>query len=132
SFAGDLEQAHAKGTEFLSSLARVNKIDCDITIATNGGYPLDQNIYQAVKGMVSAEATNKDGGVIIMVAGLADGTGGKGFYNNLAQSKSARDYLDRVAKVDRAHTVPDQWESQVLARIIDSSPRDCRIRPGTA
>ena len=119
SFAGDLEQAHAKGTGFLSSLARVNKIDCDITVVTNGGYPLDQNIYQAVKGMVSAEGTNKEGGVIIMVAGLADGTGGKGFYNNLAESKSPRDLLERVAKVDRAHTVPDQWESQVLARILD-------------
>lgn len=119
SFAGDLEQAHAKGTEFLSSLARVNKIDNDITIVTNGGYPLDQNIYQAVKGMVSAEATNKEDGVIIMVAGLADGAGGEGFYNNLAQSKSPRDFLDRVAKVNRNHTVPDQWESQVLARILD-------------
>lgn len=119
SFAGGLEEAHAKGTEFLSSLAQVKKIDCGITIVTNGGYPLDQNIYQAVKGMTSAEATNKEGGVIIMVAGLADGTGGKGFYNNLAQSKSPRDFLDRVAKVDRAHTVPDQWESQILARILD-------------
>lgn len=51
SFAGDLEAAHAKGIQFLSSLARVNKIDSDIAVATNGGYPLDQNIYQAVKGM---------------------------------------------------------------------------------
>ena len=54
-----------------------------------------------------------------MVAGLSDGTGGKGFYNNLAQCKSPREFLDHVAKVDRAHTVPDQWESQVLARILD-------------
>jgi lactate racemase len=88
SFAGDLEAAHAKGIQFLSSLARVCKIDSDIAVATNGGYPLDQNIYQAVKGMSSAEATNKEGGVIIMVAGLADGHGGLGFYNNLAQSRS--------------------------------------------
>jgi len=119
SFAGDLEQAHAKGTEFLTSLAAVKKIESDITVVTNSGYPMDQNIYQAVKGMVSAEATNKEGGVIIMVAGLADGTGGKGFYNNLAESKSPKEFLDHVAKVDRAHTVPDQWESQVLARILD-------------
>jgi nickel-dependent lactate racemase len=119
SFAGDLEQAHATGTEFLSSFARVKRIDCDITVVTNGGYPLDQNIYQAVKGMTSAEATNKESGVIIMVAGLADGTGGEGFYNNLAQSKNPRAFLDHVAKIDRAHTVPDQWESQVLARILD-------------
>src|SRR5271165_2648901 len=119
SFAGDLEQAHIKGTEFLASLAEVKKIESDITVVTNSGYPMDQNIYQAVKGMVSAEATNKDGGVIVMVAGLSDGSGGKGFYNNLAQCKTPRELLDHLAKVDRAHTVPDQWESQVLARILD-------------
>ena len=118
SFAGDLEAAHAKGTHFLSSLARVDRINCEIAVVTNGGYPLDQNIYQAVKGMSSAEATNKQGGVIIMIAGLADGHGGVGFYNNLAQSKSPQDFLDRVAHTNRSHTVPDQWEAQILARIL--------------
>lgn len=118
SFAGDLEKAHAKGCEFLTSLASVNRVPCDVTIVTNGGYPLDQNIYQAVKGLTSAEATNKVGGVIIMLAGLADGTGGKGFYNNLAQSKSPKEFFERVSHVDRRHTVADQWESQVLARIL--------------
>jgi len=118
SFSGDLEQAHAEGCRFLTSLASVNKVPCDITVVTNGGYPLDQNIYQAVKGLTSAEATNKSGGVIIMIAGLADGTGGKGFYDNLAQCKTPQEFLDRVSHVDRRHTVPDQWESQVLARIL--------------
>jgi len=118
SFSGALEQAHAEGCRFLTSLASVNKVPCDITVVTNGGYPLDQNIYQAVKGLTSAEATNKEGGVIIMVAGLADGTGGKGFYENLAQCKAPQEFLERVSHVDRRHTVPDQWESQVLARIL--------------
>jgi nickel-dependent lactate racemase len=118
SFSGGLEDAHAQGCQFLTSLARVNKVDCDVTVVSNGGYPLDQNIYQAVKGLTSAEATNKVGGVIIMVAGLADGTGGVGFYNNLAQCKTPKEFLDRVSHVDRHHTVPDQWESQVLARIL--------------
>jgi lactate racemase len=117
-FSGDLEAAHAEGCKFLTSLAGVNKVPCDVTVVTNGGYPLDQNIYQAVKGMTSAEATNKPGGVIVMVAGLSDGTGGKGFYNNLAQARSPQDFLDRVSRIDRRHTVPDQWESQVLARIL--------------
>jgi len=119
SFSGDLEKAHEKGCDFLTSLASVSKVPCDVTVVSNGGYPLDQNIYQAVKGLTSAEATNKVGGVIIMVAGLSDGTGGKGFYNNLAQSKSPKEFLDRVSRVDRRHTVPDQWESQVLARILN-------------
>jgi lactate racemase len=119
SFAGDLEKAHYKGCDFLSSLAGVNKLPCDITVVSNGGYPLDQNIYQAVKGLTSAEATNKDGGVIIMVAGLSDGTGGKGFYNNLAQVETPKELLDRLAHVGRNETVADQWESQVLARILN-------------
>jgi lactate racemase len=118
SFSGDLEQAHAEGCRFLTSLASVNKVPGDITVVTNGGYPLDQNIYQAVKGLTSAEAANKVGGVIIMIAGLADGTGGKGFYDNLAQCKTPQEFLERVSHIDRRHTVPDQWESQVLARIL--------------
>ena len=119
SFAGDLEQAHYKGCDFLSSLAGVNKLQCDITVVSNGGYPLDQNIYQSVKGLTSAEATNKDGGVIIMVAGLSDGTGGQGFYNNISQVKTPKELLDRLSRVGRNQTVADQWESQVLARILN-------------
>ena len=119
SFAGGLEEAHRKGCEFLTSLARADRVDCDVTVVSNGGYPLDQNIYQAVKGLTSAEATNKVGGVIIMVAGLSDGTGGQGFYHNLADVKSPKEFLDRVSRIDRDHTVPDQWEAQVLARILD-------------
>jgi lactate racemase len=118
SFAGDVEQAHLHGCKFLAGLAGVKKVPCDITVVTNGGYPLDQNIYQAVKGLVSAEATNKVGGVIVMIAGLSDGTGGKGFYNNIAQSKTPQALLDRLSHVDRRHTVADQWESQVLARVL--------------
>jgi lactate racemase len=118
SFSGGLEEAHAEGCEFLTSLASVDQVPCDITVVTNGGYPLDQNIYQAVKGLTSAEATNKEGGVIIMVAGLSDGSGGQGFYNNLAQVKTPQELLDRLTHVGRNQTVPDQWESQVLARIL--------------
>jgi lactate racemase len=119
SFAGGLEEAHGQGCAFLSTLASVDKLACDITVVSNGGYPLDQNIYQAVKGLTSAEATNKDGGVIIMVAGLSDGTGGDGFYKNLAQVNTPGELLERLSHVGRNHTVPDQWESQVLARILN-------------
>ncbi len=80
SFAGDLENAHKKGTDFVASLSQVDAIDSDISISTNGGYPLDQNIYQAVKGMTAAEATNKDHGpsswslVAAMVTVVKDST----------------------------------------------------------
>lgn len=118
-FAGHREKAHEKGCEFVTELSKVDKIPADIAISTNGGYPLDQNIYQSVKGMTAAEATCKEGGVIIMVSACNDGHGGQSFYDNLAQAKSPRELLDRVAKVPRNETVPDQWEFQILARMLN-------------
>jgi lactate racemase len=72
-----------------------------------------------VECLTSAEATNKDGSVIVMVAGLSDGTGGQGFYNTLAQVRTPKELLDRLSHVGRNETVADQWESQVLARILN-------------
>ena len=45
--AGDCEQAHLAGCDFLASRCRAQAVPADIVVATNGGYPLDQNIYQA-------------------------------------------------------------------------------------
>lgn len=118
SFAGDLEKAHKKGTDFVESLSEVDAIESDITISTNGGFPLDQNIYQAVKGMTAAEATNKIGGTIVMVAGCRDGHGGEGFYHNIADVADPKEFLDKAINTPRLETVPDQWTSQILARIL--------------
>lgn len=118
SFAGDMEEAHEVGCEFVRDLAKVKKIPSDIAISTNGGFPLDQNIYQAVKGMTAAEATNKEGGVIIIVAASGDGHGGEGFYHNLADVKDPKEFLDKAINTPRLETVPDQWTAQIFARIL--------------
>jgi len=116
--AGDFEMAHKKGTEFLSSLCGVDAIDADIVISTNGGYPLDQNIYQAVKGMTAAEATVKKDGVIIMLASSADGTGGEHFYHQLADEEDISKTMSTFLARKRGETLPDQWQSQILVRIL--------------
>lgn len=118
SFAGDLEAAHKQGTDFVGELAGVKAIKSDIAITTNGGYPLDQNIYQAVKGMTAAEATNKQNGTIIIVAGCRDGHGGDGFYHNIADVADPQEFLDKAINTPRLETVPDQWTSQIMARIL--------------
>ena len=118
-FAGDSAEAHLRGCEFVLDISKVDKKLADIVVVTNGGYPLDQNIYQSVKGMTAAEATCKDGGVIIMVAACNDGHGGQSFYDNVAKAKTPRELLEKIAKVPRNETVPDQWEFQILARILD-------------
>ena len=117
-FAGHREEAHLKGCKFVSKSAKVKPIPADIVITTNGGYPLDQNIYQAVKGMTAAEETCKKGGVIIIASECSDGHGGNYFYNTFAKAKAVHDVIDEIIARNRDETIPDQWESQILARIL--------------
>jgi len=117
-FAGDCEQAHIAGTEFLKDLCLCPKAPADIVISSNNGYPLDQNIYQAVKGMTAAEATCRKGGVIIMVAACSDGHGGESFMRTMTQPLSPAEILEQIQATAKKDTVPDQWESQILARIL--------------
>ena len=117
-FAGHWKEAHLEGCEFVSKLAGVKSKPADIVITTNGGYPLDQNIYQSVKGMTAAEDTCKKGGVIIIASACDDGHGGDFFYNTFAKANAVQNVMDEIMARNRDETIPDQWESQVLARIL--------------
>ena len=117
-FAGDFRQAHQAGTDFLRQYCQVTAVPGDIVVTSNGGAPLDQNIYQCVKGLTAAEATAKEGAVLIMCAQLADGTGGEGFYTSLRDCESPAAHFAQCAATPQAETIPDQWESQILARIL--------------
>lgn len=121
-FAGDLEKAHEKGCAFCDSLAGVDAVPAPIVVSTNGGYPLDQNIYQSVKGMTAAEATCTPGGVIIMVSACSDGHGGQSLYDTFANEKDKQKIMDRFLATPSDQTVPDQWEAQILCRILLQHP----------
>ena len=117
-FAGDCDEAHRAGADFLRGLCQCPKAPADIVVTSNNGYPLDQNIYQSVKGMTAGEATCKAGGVIIMVAACNDGHGGESFMKTMTQPIPAQEILANIQATPMAETVPDQWESQILARIL--------------
>lgn len=117
-FAGDLEEAHAHGCALVKEIAQVKPIYSDIVLTTNGGYPLDQNIYQTVKGMTAGEACVNEGGVIIICSSCADGTGGDFFYRLLADEPTAKAAYQKLNDVDPSKTEFDQWEAQILARIL--------------
>ena len=116
--AGDCELAHRVGRDFLSSKCQVKAIPSDIVVVTNGGYPLDQNIYQAVKGMTAAEVTVKKGGVIIMLAKSEDGHGGEEFYQTFAKEKDVARMLQTFLNTPKEKTRIDQWQSQIFARVL--------------
>ena len=116
--AGELEAAHKKGTDFLFSLCGAEAKPADIVISTNGGYPLDQNVYQAVKGMTAAEGAVKEGGVIIMLSASNDGVGGDHFYHQLADEENIHKTMETFLNRGRNETVPDQWQTQIFIRVL--------------
>jgi len=118
-FAGNPVEAHAKGCAFVSKHSAVSRAEADIVLAGNGGYPLDQNIYQAVKGMTAAEACVRPGGVIIMCASCSDGHGGEDFFRWFTECGSAAEVTRRILAIPQMETLPDQWEAQILARIME-------------
>ena len=116
--AGDLEKAHEAGTNWLKDKAGVERKEADIAITSNGGYPLDQNIYQTVKSMTAAEATLKDDGVIIVCSESGDGTGGDAFHNAFLEERDIEKLYKGFLDTPKIETIPDQWESQILCRIL--------------
>ena len=117
-FAGDPFTAHRRGCDFLLGYAKAAPKPADIVITSNGGAPLDQNLYQCVKGMTAAEATCNPGGVIIDCVECADGHGGQSFYESLRNCESADAFYAQCLATPQDKTIPDQWEAQILARII--------------
>ena len=116
--AGHPEEAHRKGCVQCEMLTRVEAVVSDIAITSNGGYPLDQNIYQSVKGMTAAESCVRQGGVIIMCAALGDGHGGEHFYRWFADRPDADAVARDIENIPPEKTHMDQWEAQMLARVL--------------
>lgn len=118
-FAGDPVQAHRKGCDLLLGYCQVQpKQRGDIVISSNGGYPLDQNVYQSVKGLTAAEAAAAPDAVLIMVSSCADGHGGESFYHALRDCVSPQELTKQILATPQDQTKPDQWEYQILARVL--------------
>lgn len=122
-FAGDFDEAHRAGTEFLASLCQKEAPEADIVVTSNNGYPLDQNIYQAVKGMSTAEVACRKGGVIVIAARCEDGNGGEVFWRTFQEEKDPKVIMDTILATPQDKTQADQWQSQVFARVL----MKCRV-----
>lgn len=116
-FAGDLVEAHKKGCEFIQSLSQVPKVTGDIVVTGNGGYPLDQNLYQSPKAIATAEVCAGEDGVIIMCASCIDGLGGTHF-EQLILSGTIDEITAKLSKIPPKETIPEQWCAQIFARIL--------------
>jgi nickel-dependent lactate racemase len=116
-FAGELFAMHAAAREVARDTA-MRRVDrpFDVVITTNAGYPLDQNLYQSIKGISAAAEIVADGGLIVCAAECRDGLPDHGEYARLlAAGTSIRDVRRRIEAA--AVTIPDQWQVQIQARV---------------
>lgn len=116
-FCGDVSKAHEAGCAFAKSTAMV---ECQqtypIVITTNSGYPLDQNLYQTVKGMSAAAQIVSDGGLIISASRCNDGFPAHGNFKKLLfEHDSPKALLETI--LTPGFLLYDQWEAQLLANV---------------
>ena len=116
-FAGELFAMHRAAREAAQRLAMCPVPNTfDVVVTTNSGYPLDQNLYQAVKGMSAAATIVKPGGTIVCAAECRDGFPNHGSYCEVLESAdSPQALLDAIES--RPETVPDQWQVQLQAKV---------------
>jgi nickel-dependent lactate racemase len=117
-YCGDPIAAHEAGCAVARDTAMVA---CDrpfpIVVTTNGGYPLDQNLYQTVKGLSAGAQIVRDGGYILTAARCDDGFPAHGnFKKLLVEHPTPRAILDTV--LAPGFSMFDQWEAQMLAMIL--------------
>lgn len=118
-FAGDFLEAHRAGCEVVreEAMAAVDR-PFDLVVSSNSGYPLDLNMYQAVKGMSAASQVVRDGGHIIMAAECWDGIPEHGGYGALlAGSKSPQELLAKLRTP--GFVEHDMWQAQIHALVCE-------------
>jgi len=116
-FAGDLLQEHRAACA-AAKHAAMQPVDApfDVVLTTNSGFPLDQNLYQAVKGMSAAAKIVKPGGTIISAAECRDGLPSHGSYGEVLASRPTPEALLEMITAP-GYSVPDQWQVQIQAQI---------------
>ena len=114
-FAGPLPTGHRAACAFAADTV-TSTVDglFDVVVTTNGGHPLDRNLYQAVKGMAAAERVVAPGGIIILAAACLDGLPGDGAFARIVEA--ARDPGDLMRPPGPG--VVDGWQAQVLGRVL--------------
>lgn len=116
-FAGDMLEAHRAGREFVRESAMQKVAEpFDIVVTTNSGYPLDQNLYQGVKGMSAAARILRDGGLLILACECSDGVPHGSPYDRLLRDcGSPAELLTRLATPGFVR--PEQWQGQIQALV---------------
>jgi len=117
-FAGELFSMHQAAVKLARDISTCEAPGrFDVVVTSNAGFPLDQNLYQCVKGISAAAQVVKPQGSIVLAAECRDGFPEHGEFRRLLEAASSPQEL--LASLERREaTVPDQWQAQVLAKVL--------------
>jgi lactate racemase len=116
-YAGDMLAAHRRAREAVAASAMLPVHEpFDVVVTSNGGYPLDLNLYQAIKGVSAAARVVRKGGAIVMAAQCWDGLPAHGRYAELlCAAESPEVLLQHICNL--SEPMQDQWQAQIQAQL---------------
>lgn len=116
-FCGDPIAAHEAGCRHIKAEAMIGvENEFPIVLTCNNGFPLDQSLYQAVKGLSAAAMIVRDGGLILQAAECRDGFPDHGNFRQLLfDHPDAPSLLETINAP--GFSLYDQWEAQLLAMV---------------
>ena len=117
-FSGHYIEAHRAGVAQARRWAEAEvKGRFPIVITSNSGHPLDQNLYQTVKGIDAAGQIVEPGGTVIIVSQCAKGIpAGSRFEKILAADDSIETILGNLS--EESDRTDDRWQVQRLCQVL--------------
>lgn len=117
-FLGDCQAAHQAGCAHVRERAMVPVPHAfPVVVTSNSGYPLDQNLYQSVKGMSAAARIIRKGGTVFMASECSDGIPANGNFGAVLQQYETVEAVDAYLR-GLSSPVLDQWQVQLLVQIL--------------
>ncbi len=116
-YCGELTETHRRACHEVAACANAPLANrFDLVISSNSGFPLDQNFYQAVKGLSAAAQFVRPGGDLVIASQCQEGVGHGHFAAYLARGLAPKHLLAQI----RQQPCPraDQWQAQILAKVL--------------
>ncbi len=117
-YAGDMEEAFLAGCRDVAKWTSADVTEpFDLVVTCAGGFPLDKNFYQTVKGMCTALPALHDRSTLLMLSACEEI--GEPDYVKLFDRFGSdwKAFLDHIAQ--SGVTEKDQWEYQMQTRVLE-------------
>jgi nickel-dependent lactate racemase len=120
-YAGHPVKAHLRGAQELEPFSTTYLDEpLDFVVTTNGGAPLDVNLYQTSKGIAGVAPVLRDGGEIVVASRCPEGLGSAEFIASMNEFTTPAEWIRRALAHEFFY--PDQWCAQEIYKWMQHHP----------